>query len=388
MHEGEKTGNYTLQIFNCYFFALTIQAVLTRLVADWTNTFTDKTWHLALEGGLSTLSDFYETVSSAQDRQPFMLQIYSALLPGAQWPAEHLISNLKQKLQQLTGVSQACNATLWYSNLELAVDYGLRRRVRDASMSVVKIQSEDLLLELVSQAISRHEQELQMSKLSRVQRHINLFRGFTYSLSALHYGRVKMCNLGFRRPRPDSPQPTPPPMSKAAQIPTWLTWVGMLALWVLQAVLRFFRLGSLGPSQPGRYVLIEDEFEPGPAILNPEHKSGIEMLRLSQKLHSLTATSWPVKWKEWPWDHIYQPIKQHTLKSLLKEEKNVLRVSFSNGADQPMSVSKLQHHLLTRIRLHAERVELFRLGSAARIQDELEDRMSQVWALVRPDDTK
>jgi hypothetical protein len=51
-----------------------------------------------------------------------------------------------------------------------------------------------------------------------------------------------------------------------------------------------------------------------------------------------------------------------------------------------MSVSSFQSHIIDRIRLHAERVESFRLGSAAHIRDELEDKLSQVWALARHND--
>ncbi|KAG8678558.1 hypothetical protein FRC08_017673 [Ceratobasidium sp. 394] len=32
IQEGERTSNYTLQVFNCYFFALAVQAALTRVV--------------------------------------------------------------------------------------------------------------------------------------------------------------------------------------------------------------------------------------------------------------------------------------------------------------------------------------------------------------------
>jgi hypothetical protein len=51
-----------------------------------------------------------------------------------------------------------------------------------------------------------------------------------------------------------------------------------------------------------------------------------------------------------------------------------------------MSISSFQDHLRDRISLHAERVQSFRLGSAAQLRDELEDKLSQVWVLTRNDD--
>ncbi|KAG9079766.1 hypothetical protein FRC06_007489, partial [Ceratobasidium sp. 370] len=131
MQEGEKTCNYTLQVFNCYFFALAIQAALTRLVADWRDPFMDKTWHLGLERGLSDLSGLYKTAVPG-NQQPFMLRAHSALRPGAQWPAEDLVCNLKRELRQLTDVSQLCNAILWYEDTNLVIDHVLGGRVRDA----------------------------------------------------------------------------------------------------------------------------------------------------------------------------------------------------------------------------------------------------------------
>ncbi|KAG9097558.1 hypothetical protein FS749_006007 [Ceratobasidium sp. UAMH 11750] len=112
IQEGEQTCNYTLQVFNCYFFALTIQAVLTRLVTDWGHSFRDEIWHLTLGRGLSVLSDFYKAVASDRDQQPFMLQPHSVLQPDTRWPSEDLICNLKRELHRLTEVSQMCNATL------------------------------------------------------------------------------------------------------------------------------------------------------------------------------------------------------------------------------------------------------------------------------------
>ncbi|KAG9092674.1 hypothetical protein FS749_015530 [Ceratobasidium sp. UAMH 11750] len=142
MQEGERTGNYTLQVFNCYFFALAIQAALTRLVADWGHALGDEAWHSAL-GELSALPNFYNTASSAQDQQPFILRIYSATRLYTQWPTEDLIQKLKQELCRPLNIAQICNPVLWYADMELAVDHALCRKVRDVVVKVLKGQLRD-----------------------------------------------------------------------------------------------------------------------------------------------------------------------------------------------------------------------------------------------------
>ncbi|CAE6395914.1 unnamed protein product [Rhizoctonia solani] len=50
-----------------------------------------------------------------------------------------------------------------------------------------------------------------------------------------------------------------------------------------------------------------------------------------------------------------------------------------------VNISVFQHHILARIRSHAETVERAWLGSAASIKIELEGVLSQVWKLIRED---
>ncbi|KAG8741896.1 hypothetical protein FRC10_002309 [Ceratobasidium sp. 414] len=473
MQEGEKTCNYTLQVFNCYFFALTIQAALTRLVADWGYSLRDEIWNSTLGRGPSALSDFYKEVSSAWEQQPFMSRIHSALRPDTQWPTADLMCNLNQELRQLADVSQLCHALLWYTDAGSAVDHALCRRVRDAAVGILKnqllhlpdqhapfhvspldlavIQSKDLLLELLSRAISRHEQEFQTPRLSRTQQHIQVRKdhliqefksfqaewtlGFLPSNPRLHpdpprphpdppkpnpdlpqlhqdspqlHGGSSQSDpsllrldlpkprLDSPKPHPDSPKPRPdspklhpdPPQStlfpfpKTSQISVWLAHAKILALWAFQFVLGLFGI-DLPVTQPTLCMFIEDELEPSLTIL----KASGRFTLISRKLRSLAAAP-PllIQWKEWPWDHIYQPIRQH----ILAEKEGVLQVSFPNSANPAataMVVSKFQGHLLERIRDHAKRVDSFWLGSAAEIQDEMEDKISQVWASIRPDDT-
>jgi hypothetical protein len=141
IHEGEKTRNYTLQCFNCYFFAIAIQSVLTRLVAGWGETFTLETWRSGLQNVRSDLTDVYQTPRSARDERPPFIRIYSLLKSDIQWPAEDLLGQLLDKLydpESFTQIRKAWNSVLWHSDVELAVDYVVENRAKEVMLEVLK----------------------------------------------------------------------------------------------------------------------------------------------------------------------------------------------------------------------------------------------------------
>ncbi|KAG9080268.1 hypothetical protein FRC06_006852 [Ceratobasidium sp. 370] len=156
----------------------------------------------------------------------------------------------------------------------------------------------------------------------------------------------------------------------------------------MQVVLGLFWIDLLGSAQPILCRFIEDELESSIAILKTSGQESVDQFTLiSQKLGSLIAAPrLLVQWKERPWDHVYQPIRQG-IRKLIDSEREVLQVSFSGRTNQPTRVSEFQKRLLDRIRDHAKRVESYGLGSTTKIQDEMETRISQVWVLIRPDDT-
>ena len=51
-----------------------------------------------------------------------------------------------------------------------------------------------------------------------------------------------------------------------------------------------------------------------------------------------------------------------------------------------MTVSSFQQHLLHRIERHAQFVKRLKLGLGTGIYEELKDKLSQVWELIRNDD--
>ncbi|KAG9096043.1 hypothetical protein FRC06_009132, partial [Ceratobasidium sp. 370] len=413
IHEGEKTCNYTLQSYNCYFFTLAIQAVLTRLVAAWKE-FTSDTWNLSLDEGLSALSRLYKEAPSGQAQWPFILRIYSLLGPEIQWPVNSLLPHLKRDLldpELVLEVNRACTTALWHSDLELAVDHILCEKVRDTigrilcdpefrgtsrdlgassagnvELASAESQCSGLLSVLVSRAISRHKRERPTSKLNRLWGHMNIFQAFELFSSAAQSLR----NLDFRRTK--KPRLTERPFHSnsfsAQQISGWLLYTKSLAMWAFLVALGLFWIVPLDFMQRRRGVFVEEELEQTLITLGAPKQSGrtTDLMPMVKKLHSLVTVKEPVLWREWPWVHAYEPIRRRIAGLALNEEKHALRAAFQTSDTRLVSLSLFQKHLLNRIRLHAQRVESFKLGRATRIQDDLEDKISQVWVLVRNDD--
>ncbi|KAG9122590.1 hypothetical protein FRC07_000970 [Ceratobasidium sp. 392] len=505
IHEGEKTCNYTLQSYNCYFFALAIQAILTALVRGWDRHITNTTWCSAVNEALGTLNLLHWSDQDLADkRQPPVILLLCRLLGVlARWPTKGLRRELCSS-KVAAEASTALRAVLWHSNLELAVDYVLCRRVRNivaqtlltresglsaANESVTdsdntdsdntdsddtssddtgsddtsrpcpeyRSRRESLIAALLDQAVTTHENLIPASKFDQLRRHVALFEEFQ-PLQAQYWLTFTMGNLNFRRaserikspqsdasklisPQPNSSDPEssllhfPEPQTSAqsafwpsvfpllkTQITIgWLVYARMLLLWGLQLALKLFHIGPLWPEQsPQGARIVEDELD---SILaearrslrrSPENflsscRKGlwrpwrkfpdfVEDINdkttkintiIESKVHALVydEPELPVCWNQWPWTPVYQPIRQRVLNLAIEERK--LKVVLENSSTHTaMSVSAFQEHLLERIRLHSERVESFGLGNAARIRNELEDKMSQVWALIRNNDDR
>ncbi|KAG8711295.1 hypothetical protein FRC08_016062 [Ceratobasidium sp. 394] len=413
IHEGEKTHNYTLQSYNCYFFTLAIQAVLTRLVAGWEE-FTPDTWNLCLDEGLSALSHLYKEAPSIQTQPPFILRIYSLLAPEIQWPADPLLPQLKRDLFDLElvkEVNKACTTALWHSGLDLAVDHVLCEKVRDTvgrmlcdqevgstsqdlhasstgnvELAFAESQCGKLMSVLVSRAISRHKNERPTPKLKQLWEHMNLFQAFELFSSAAQSLR----NLDFRRTRKPLLTDRPPHLksSNTQWAFCWLMYAKSLATWALVAVLKLFWVVPLDFMQPRRGVSVEGELEQSLFMLESSKQIGrtTDLTPMLKKLRFLVNTQEPVLWREWPWTHVSELIKRRVTELAFNEEKNTLRVAFQNGDTQTASLFSFQNHLLNRIRLHSQRVESFRLGRAIHIQNDIEDKISQAWVLVRNND--
>ncbi|KAG8702281.1 hypothetical protein FRC09_004818 [Ceratobasidium sp. 395] len=420
IHEGEKTDKYTLQKFNCYFFALAIQAVLTGLVRDWKGGLTnhDKRCLRALY----TPSSLYIS-SSPSTQRPFILRIYSLLEPDTCWPAESLLLKLEQELcsQKLTEkADEALGAVLWHSDLGLAIDHVWCRQVRNLTTSMLLHTRDEhtapgsfagssgnlrqLLLSLISRAVSSHEEEFKTPKMCQLRLSVGRFQNF-YRPLLQDLLLLTMESLDFRRigvpqspPLERSPpphlSPKPPQQQQRTakstalfllQDPTLRDWITCatysVALWTLRIFLVLLNI-PVHLEQPQHDIIVEDELS---SVLDAFQVPGDanEVVGTDTMIQTLAflahAPSRVVRWKEWPWDHVYQPIKKSVLDSIFEKEKQCLGVTFRNSTgEQSMSVSGFQNHLLDRIRDHSKRVESYWLGNADEIQTELKDKLSQI----------
>jgi hypothetical protein len=355
IHEGEKTCNYTLRSFNCYFFALAIQSVLTRRVVVLGEGVSDDTWISSIRSGLGTLSDMYEMPLSARGEQPTFLRIYSLLQPDIQWPRDDLLESLETRLsgsELFRQVHKGWSTMLWHSNIALAIDHILDNRIRDVMVHVwqTNMQNFDMnpddqlhtsdmgsklandqcrtqLNQLVSQAAFLHEQVSRTSRLSQLEQYMQIFRAFELLSSETS---KKLPDLGFRRI--SNPQSSPIltaacSSSNTQQVLIWLRYGKDLLLWCFHLVLGLFWIVPLELATGSRGMVVEDELAPTLAMLeDPGYSSTTNVQRIAKKLHTLCTAQESVIWYEWPWAHIREPIRQRILESVLDQEKPLLEV--------------------------------------------------------------
>ncbi|KAG8724867.1 hypothetical protein FRC09_013035 [Ceratobasidium sp. 395] len=411
MHEGEKTCKYTLQGFNCYFFALAVQTILTAQIRKWRTDLMHEAWLSLVKEGLSSLSTLYKEPSPNADHRPFIMRIYSLLEPESRWPVGELLSRLEQRLighKVMNEMNKALCAVLWHTRLGLAIDYVLCKRVKDAMTSILpntteehtdqqpsvcseKTECKTMLLDLLSRAVAEHETALQTSKTIQLQGHIRLYRGFKPSYSTQRIvTRRKM--LDFRR----IIQPRPPlqnvsiltaltsPQAQTLQA-DGLSYARTLLLWVFSMVLSIFYVAPSYGGQPRRCITVEDELDP---ILCQKSKGPLctDLGTITQKLNVLANASDRLLWNEWPWAPIHEPLRQHMLDNVLGGRESLIQVSFQNNSAETMPVTKSQDHLIDRIWRHSEVIESLKLGQATYLRNELEEKLSQIWVLMRNDD--
>jgi hypothetical protein len=356
IHEGERTCNYTLQSFNCYFFALAIQSVLTRLVAGWKGVFLAEK---CLRSTQCALSDMPKMLQSTEDEKPLLARIYSLLQPQIQWPAEDLVDGLKEELlnQDLfLQIDRALSSVLWHSNLGLIIDDLLENRVRDVMVRVLhggehdptsqdsqppnisnvlskptKEECKSLLNLLISRAASTHEQESRGLKLNRLQRYAGIFRAFELLWSGSSSRLSKLSDLDFRptnksTPPLNAPQPNTSLSAGSQKFTVWLIYTKSAVVWLLCLILRLLWIAPMGFVESHRHLVFEDIITPTLSELEDLDYRTTDISQIVQHLRTLCITTEPVQWRVWPWAHMHKFIKQRVLDSILDEEKSSLRV--------------------------------------------------------------
>ncbi|KAG9081401.1 hypothetical protein FRC06_005595, partial [Ceratobasidium sp. 370] len=418
IHEGEKTCNYTLQAFNCYFFTLAIQSVLTRCIADWDKKITAEAWHSGLDGALLTLASMYKGALSTRDRQrqPFFLRLYLLLHPELRW-LELLVARLRNKLSNkdlLVQIKTLTASALWGFHAKFAVAYLLEKGARDTMEDMLRHQAytpsgaigprqfgdvppgsaadrcDVLLSALILQATSTYKrlEHKNSSLYGQLREYMGLFRNFAPIPSGSKPRFAENLSvLDFRQAK----HPSSPPQVQASQQPEVdvLSMTQRITLWVAQRMLSLCGLLPNDSSEDvARCVIVEDELAPTMAMLEDlTDGSTIDATLVAQKLDFLVTNKDVVVWNEWPWTHTYAPIEDKVCDIVYKGERALLDVLLQDSnIAQPMSVSSFQSHLLNRIEHQANRVGSFGLAPADRVYGEIVDKLSQVWVLARNDE--
>ncbi|EUC55597.1 hypothetical protein RSOL_124260, partial [Rhizoctonia solani AG-3 Rhs1AP] len=150
IHEGEKTRNYTLQVFNCYFFSLAIQVCLTRLVAHWEDQALFQKWLSEINTGVLALPvTFQPFVNPSLRHGSVLFRVYYALFPHHFDSTQNssLVEEIKLRLSLsiterpeaiLQEIVYRVNTLLWHSAIDSGLDQFVEEKTKEAVLVVVR----------------------------------------------------------------------------------------------------------------------------------------------------------------------------------------------------------------------------------------------------------
>ncbi|KAG8701593.1 hypothetical protein FRC11_012039, partial [Ceratobasidium sp. 423] len=410
IQEGDKTRNYTLRTFNCYFFSLAIQTCLTRLCVNWEDIISRDEWYSKLRTAVTAMP---ETLKS--HRTPLLLQALGAFSPGEKRTKKNFFDGLQRKLRSEIGNRPEMfqnqldptllDGVLWYSSLTYIPIWFLKKKTQKVI--------DDILDAHISKALSSHRG----SKISEDQKRVNhrLIEALAKLVSLAevepgveHYLNVKDINYRVgqsstarsSRSRAGHLRNVPPRMDFNGTIEfrqefTFAqyvigVWVQVMAVLVARLTFNFSGLLSIivlrSPLKP--CVMIDDRLA---EIIQRKHtlgpassKKGVDS-RL-QEIQDLIQDETAV-WNKPPWDDITQAIQDNLPEWTLKPYQKVFQVKF-NETTRPASLSilEIQEHILDRIKFYADLVENIGGDSAHTTKSELQTEMSKIWTLIRDDD--
>ncbi|EUC56492.1 hypothetical protein RSOL_180690 [Rhizoctonia solani AG-3 Rhs1AP] len=413
IHEGEKTRNYTLQVFNCYFFSLAIQVCLVRLVAHWEDYQSLGHWISQTRKGVETLTDTFQSViASSTPRQSHALyRVYSILALGNDRSPisfiQEVMSNLQSRWTYQTDnirsdLALKINSVLWYSDIRPGFDQFVEDEVKQAMVDVFRVKSihskpgksveamkEQLLLILAKLLESKYTEDKS-----------NLLPPETTTWS------IKRRTL--HQSNPVNPQTNTTEMSfTGIQSPhtpektsvNWFEWIashalylGYLVLCAVDATLRPYGITvRTFEADPIECYIIDQKLESiATEFESLDEITTQDLTRLHLETEALTKSKTGVTiWDKKPWATLCHCVKYYVSENVYGEielNKPELNIRVKGWLEpKPVSVSAFQAHIIDRIRIHAQTVQSVWLGSAEAIEVELNDILSQVWKLIRED---
>ncbi|CAE6425903.1 unnamed protein product [Rhizoctonia solani] len=414
IHEGEKTRNYTLQVFNCYFFSLAIQVCLTRLVAHWEDRALFQKWLLEINTGILALPATFQPLADPSLRHGSVLfRVYDALFPHDFESTQNssLVEEIKLRLSlSITEHPEAIlqeiifriNNLLWHSTIESGLDRFVEEKTKEAVLTVVlermlpisndgsdanetpslamqKLKGEALLLLAQLLAIAGASAD-KIPKLNKMP-----------LKSKAHYSEShpsgKPSELGFKKS---------PTVQATKEFATdWYQWIiyylSHASLWLLITALDIGGVTLFAIRNNSiTCTMIDEKLERVAYKMEQMTKSGYTDLdRLVDELRVLSKSHVAV-WGKNPWADICDCIAKYVSITILqKDEMHKPVIWFSLKGKRKyrvlQSISGFQVHIQNRIKIQAKEVEGVWLGSSKNIQTELVNTLSQVWKLIRED---
>ncbi|EUC63297.1 hypothetical protein RSOL_489320 [Rhizoctonia solani AG-3 Rhs1AP] len=379
IHDGEKTSKYTLQVYNCYFFSLAIQACLTRLVAGWEDEQPLRLWLSQVENAVEALTNIDQasmSPSSPFDHQK-LFKLCFLLASHHEYNEESLLYELRSRLQSRITTSPKdiqrdltyrLNDVLWHSAVHSTLSEFIDEEVTDTIL--------DELQERVSEATLGYSRtgndplgELKAQSLSIVTELVVLAAGTRREAASASFSTA---------PNKCLKQKLVNQLSTSSSSSPLLT---ELSLWGITVFSPY--------ANPIPCVFIDQQLD---YELKRLEKLGAiaqeDLEHFTQEARALTGDITAV-WNQRPWEIVCYLIKQHVSANMsqgfsLEIPELGLQV-YSEGKQRSETISGFQDHILDRIKVHAKVVERFGLGSAASIQIELEDTLSFVWETIRED---
>lgn len=365
IQEGEKTRNYTLQEFNCYFFSLAIQCCVTRLVAEWELMIPRESWLAKFRTAIDSLVSSSRPPRRLQKETPHMtlLRAYAVLNPNDQWLEVDLLRDIQLTVFKRTDINQALvgavNRVLWHTDLRTELGSFAKEVVKSAWLQVLRTKLNMLpglmdpvspisakmsieasisgmpfdesiqllrkrclfeLIELIDVANSKHEKK---GTRTEVLRPLAGSSKYSEDLPVNVRLSSKMDYKGIEAPQ----------LVQTVTVAQWTLICWGYVVSVLYMAITVLPLWFLGVKvfdsglQPRLCATIDAELNDMLAQL--ECRGTIDrhnMIEVLQKLRSLRKNR-SISWSQAPWTELYQKVMHDLYKLPLRLEPAILKVS-------------------------------------------------------------
>ncbi|CAE6508855.1 unnamed protein product [Rhizoctonia solani] len=414
IHEGEKTRKYTLQVYNCWFFSLAIQVCLTRLVAGWESRTLLEDWLTRVHEAAKGLNFNLQDQNPATLTPPYFsrtFQTYEILTShhacghsstAMEAVKRRLLFNLHSRwTDNKNKLIQGISNLLWHSSILSSLDSLIEENVKEAVMNTVQ---ERFLVSPISDPYSSSHHSLEQLKhrfLTILTKHLCSASDKTPESSPPTLGSTKEELMFQIMTRSESTKISESSNHLDFNIPTeerstqnttdWLQWTSQCISYLSCFASIIWGVTHLKPQAEPTLCAINTADQQLESIVSELESldciTHADLERHIEELCALTENGDAI-WSERPWTGICQLINQCVPDSVFKVGGAELVCFNPKERSEARSVVDFQTHVLDRIRIHAEEVEKKWLGSATHIRIELENALSQVWNMIREDNTE